>query len=117
MYSAIGWHILTVEGLGGGGKAHPDGYHPLQSRLADGFGSQCGFCSPGFVMSAYSQLRENPRPTEAQVEHFFDGNICRCTGYRPILDAMKSFACDGKQGAAGCLDIEVRTVFQLLQNS
>uniref|UniRef100_A0A1I8GBT9 FAD-binding PCMH-type domain-containing protein n=1 Tax=Macrostomum lignano TaxID=282301 RepID=A0A1I8GBT9_9PLAT len=100
LYSTVGWHVITVEGIGSA-KA---GYHPIQSRLADGYGSQCGYCSPGFVMSAYSQLRDNPRPTELEVEHFFDGNICRCTGYRPILDAMKTLACDSERSQ--CLDME-----------
>uniref|UniRef100_A0A1I8GJD8 FAD-binding PCMH-type domain-containing protein n=1 Tax=Macrostomum lignano TaxID=282301 RepID=A0A1I8GJD8_9PLAT len=101
LYSAAGWHIVTIEGIGG--RSQSAGYHPIQASLADGFGSQCGYCSPGFVMSAYSQLRDNPKATKLEVEHFFDGNICRCTGYRPILDSMKSFACDaGKAG--GCLE-------------
>uniref|UniRef100_A0A1I8I8H1 2Fe-2S ferredoxin-type domain-containing protein n=1 Tax=Macrostomum lignano TaxID=282301 RepID=A0A1I8I8H1_9PLAT len=103
LYSAAGWHIVTIEGIGG--RSQSAGYHPIQASLADGFGSQCGYCSPGFVMSAYSQLRDNPKATKLEVEHFFDGNICRCTGYRPILDSMKSFACDaGKAG--GCLEVE-----------
>ncbi|PAA73149.1 hypothetical protein BOX15_Mlig031927g1 [Macrostomum lignano] len=102
LYSTIGWHVTTVEGLGN----KKDGYHPIQSRLADNYGSQCGYCSPGFVMSMFSQLLNNPKPTEAEVEHFFDGNICRCTGYRPILDSMKTFAKDCKAKGAGCLDIE-----------
>uniref|UniRef100_A0A1I8GWF4 FAD-binding PCMH-type domain-containing protein n=1 Tax=Macrostomum lignano TaxID=282301 RepID=A0A1I8GWF4_9PLAT len=100
VYSAVGWHVTTIEGIGGSGKP----YHPIQERLAEHYGTQCGFCSPGFVMSMYSQLQENPKPTMQQVEHFFDGNICRCTGYRSILDGMKSFACDSNNGA--CVDIE-----------
>ena len=54
-------------------------------------GSQCGFCTPGFVMSMYSLLRNNATPSAAEVEHAIDGNLCRCTGYRPILDAFKTF--------------------------
>uniref|UniRef100_A0A1I8HHR4 FAD-binding PCMH-type domain-containing protein n=1 Tax=Macrostomum lignano TaxID=282301 RepID=A0A1I8HHR4_9PLAT len=99
VYSAVGWHVTTIEGIGGSGKP----YHPIQERLAEHYGTQCGFCSPGFVMSMYSQLQENPKPTMQQVEHFFDGNICRCTGYRSILDGMKSFACDSNNG--DCVDI------------
>uniref|UniRef100_A0A1I8HFL2 FAD-binding PCMH-type domain-containing protein n=1 Tax=Macrostomum lignano TaxID=282301 RepID=A0A1I8HFL2_9PLAT len=100
VYSAVGWHVTTIEGIGGSGKP----YHPIQERLAEHYGTQCGFCSPGFVMSMYSQLQENAKPTMQQVEHFFDGNICRCTGYRSILDGMKSFACDSNNG--DCVDIE-----------
>ncbi|CAH3170659.1 unnamed protein product [Porites lobata] len=85
---ANGATVTTVEGIGN----RFDGYHPIQERLADHNGSQCGYCSPGFVMNMYSLLKENPSPTKQQIEDSFGGNICRCTGYRPILDAMKTFA-------------------------
>jgi xanthine dehydrogenase/oxidase len=87
--------VTTIEGIG---KA--SNLHPLQERLARLHGSQCGFCTPGIVMAMYAFLRTHPHPTEAQLEHALDGNLCRCTGYRPILDAVKSFAC-GK-GSACC---------------
>ncbi|KAL9979239.1 hypothetical protein ACROYT_G016871 [Oculina patagonica] len=80
--------VTTIEGIGN----RYDGFHPIQERLAEHNGSQCGYCSPGFVMNMYSLLKENPSPSEQQIEDSFDGNICRCTGYRPILDAMKTFA-------------------------
>lgn len=83
-----GASVTTIEGIGN----RFDGYHPVQERLAEHNGSQCGYCSPGFVMNMYSLLKEKPSPTKQQVEDSFDGNICRCTGYRPILDAMKTFA-------------------------
>ncbi|XP_068702018.1 xanthine dehydrogenase/oxidase-like [Montipora foliosa] len=89
--------VTTIEGIGN----RFDGYHPIQERLAEHNGSQCGYCSPGFVMNMYSFLKETPNPSKQQIEDSFDGNICRCTGYRPILDAMKTFA---KSGAP--LDIE-----------
>ncbi|KAJ2863669.1 hypothetical protein GGH94_003443 [Coemansia aciculifera] len=82
-----GKHVITVEGLGT--SARP---HPVQERIALLHGSQCGFCTPGFVMSLYTLLRNNPNPTEHEIEECFDGNLCRCTGYRPILDAAKTFA-------------------------
>ncbi|XP_062502119.1 xanthine dehydrogenase/oxidase-like [Corticium candelabrum] len=82
--------VVTTEGLGNS----RDGFHQIQERLADGNGSQCGFCSPGIVMSMFGLLKQNPRPTEQQIEDNFDGNICRCTGYRPILDSMKTFAAE-----------------------
>ncbi|KAI0235300.1 Xanthine dehydrogenase/oxidase [Lamellibrachia satsuma] len=65
--------------------------HPVQERLAKSHGSQCGFCTPGMVMSMYTLLRNNPCPSIADLEHTFEGNLCRCTGYRPILDAFQSF--------------------------
>ncbi|XP_046576122.1 probable aldehyde oxidase 2 [Haliotis rubra] len=100
LYSADGWQITTVEGIG----SRKDGYHPIQDRIARFNGSQCGYCTPGMVMNMYGLLHENPTPTQQNVEDQFDGNICRCTGYRPILDAMKSFAADSN--SQQCIDIE-----------
>lgn len=82
--------VTTIEGLGSKKK----GFHPVQERLADYNGTQCGFCSPGMVMNMYSLLQENPTPSSVEVERHFDGNLCRCTGYRPILTAMKTFSPD-----------------------
>ena len=95
--SCDGWEITTVESLGN----KKEGFHPLQSRLAKFNESQCGFCSPGFIMATNSLLNENESPNMREIEHNLDGNICRCTGFRPILDAMKSFAGDDH-----CGDIE-----------
>eukprot|EP00730_Choanoeca_flexa_P003145 TRINITY_DN11305_c0_g1_i3.p1 TRINITY_DN11305_c0_g1~~TRINITY_DN11305_c0_g1_i3.p1 ORF type:complete len:1308 (+),score=353.97 TRINITY_DN11305_c0_g1_i3:32-3955(+) len=89
--------VVTIEGLGNRRK----GYHPLQTQLAESWGSQCGGCSTGMVMSAYSLLAREAAPAPLEVELALDGNICRCTGYRPILDAFKTVA---KQQAQG--DIE-----------
>jgi xanthine dehydrogenase/oxidase len=86
--SLDGRQITTTEGLGNA----RDGYHVVQDRIATGNGSQCGFCTPGHVMNMYSLLETNPRPTAEEIENHFDGNICRCTGYRPILESFKSFA-------------------------
>ncbi|KAI7829410.1 putative xanthine dehydrogenase HxA [Gamsiella multidivaricata] len=85
--SIDGKHVVTIEGLGSSKDPHP-----VQERIALCFGSQCGFCTPGIAMSLYALLRNNPAPTEEEIEESFDGNLCRCTGYRPILDAAKSFA-------------------------
>ncbi|KAI9597428.1 putative xanthine dehydrogenase HxA [Syncephalis fuscata] len=66
---------------------HP---HPIQERMARMHATQCGFCTPGMVLSLYSLLRNNPSPSEREIEDAFDGNLCRCTGYRSILDAAKT---------------------------
>jgi len=87
--SMDGWSVTTTEGLRKG-----QDFHPIQQRIADFNGSQCGFCTPGMVMTLYSSLQEKPDSTMAELEARYDGNICRCTGFRPILDAIKSFATD-----------------------
>jgi [2Fe-2S] binding domain len=88
--SVDGWSVTTTEGLC---QANGD-LHPVQQRIADFHGSQCGFCTPGMVMTAYAALRKHPEIKKQCMEQQFDGNLCRCTGYRPILDAAKSFAVD-----------------------
>ena len=81
--SLNGCHIVTIEHLSG-----PDGrLHPVQQAMVDFHGSQCGFCTPGFVMSLYALWMETPAPTEQQVETAIQGNLCRCTGYEPIVKA------------------------------
>nr|AOE43256.1 xanthine dehydrogenase [Rostrostelium ellipticum] len=78
--------VTTIEGLGNVN----DGLHPVQQRLSDQNGSQCGFCTPGIIMALYAYLRAHPSATAHDIEESFDGNLCRCTGYRPILDAARS---------------------------
>ncbi|KAL7624279.1 hypothetical protein AAE478_005839 [Parahypoxylon ruwenzoriense] len=101
--SVDGKHVITIEGIGD--VKNP---HPVQERIAKGNGSQCGFCTPGIVMSLYALLRNNESPTEHDIEEAFDGNLCRCTGYRPILDAAHTFgmknACgkNSANGGSGC---------------
>ncbi|RAL17538.1 putative xanthine dehydrogenase HxA [Aspergillus homomorphus CBS 101889] len=103
LISVDGKHVVTVEGIGD--VKNP---HAIQQRLALGNGSQCGFCTPGIVMSLYALLRNNPEPSEHDVEEAFDGNLCRCTGYRPILDAAQSFSApkgcgmSSANGGSGC---------------
>lgn len=95
LVSVDGKHVITVEGIG-----NVKSPHPAQERIAKGNGSQCGFCTPGIVMSLYALLRNNERPSEHQIEEAFDGNLCRCTGYRPILDAAQTFSAERSCGMA-----------------
>jgi aerobic-type carbon monoxide dehydrogenase small subunit (CoxS/CutS family) len=78
-----GREVRTVEGLSQGTRLHP-----LQTAFVENFALQCGFCTPGFLMMAYALLKTNPDPTEEEIVEYLDGNICRCTGYRPIIDAV-----------------------------
>ena len=87
-YEARGKNVLTVEGL-----ERPDGtLHPIQQAFIDEFAFQCGFCTPGMIMAAKALLDENPKPTRDQIIHHMDGNICRCTGYLPIVNAIERAA-------------------------
>ncbi|MDW3116385.1 MAG: (2Fe-2S)-binding protein [Roseovarius pacificus] len=81
---ADGAEVLTIEGV-----AAPDGtLDPVQEAFHQHHGLQCGFCTPGMVMSAKALLAENPTPTEAEVRDYLEGNICRCTGYHNIVKAI-----------------------------
>jgi len=81
---ANGHEIQTVEGLG-----TMDELHPLQEAFRETHGVQCGFCTPGFLMTLVPYLEENPDPTEAEIREAISGNLCRCTGYQHIVDAVK----------------------------
>ncbi len=81
---ADGAVLMTVEGLADG-----DQLHPLQQAFQDNHALQCGFCTPGFLMTLYAFLRDTPNPTEQQIREGMSGNICRCTGYLPIIAAAK----------------------------
>ncbi|KAM5153273.1 aldehyde oxidase 1-like [Mantella aurantiaca] len=85
--SLHGMAVTTTEGIGNSATR----LHPVQERLAKAHGSQCGFCSPGMVMSMYTLLRNNPEPSIEDILSSMSGNLCRCTGYRPILDAFRTF--------------------------
>ena len=80
---ANGSEITTVEGLADG-----DNLHPIQEGFWEKHGLQCGFCTPGMMMSAVALLNDNPDPSEEDIRHGIDGNICRCTGYAPIIQAI-----------------------------
>lgn len=80
---ADGAELMTVEGL-----AQGDTLHPLQQALQDHHALQCGFCTPGFLMTAYALLQETPHPSADEVREAIAGNLCRCTGYAPIIQAI-----------------------------
>jgi len=85
---AAGCDVETVEGL-----AEADGsLSDLQQAFIDHFALQCGFCTPGFLMMASALLAEHPDPSEEDVQHYLEGNICRCSGYRPIIEAILAVA-------------------------
>ena len=84
---ADGREIQTVESLADGATLHP-----LQQAFHENFGLQCGFCTPGILMSAVFLLEQNPAPTEAEVRSELAGHLCRCTGYSPIVDSILSAA-------------------------
>jgi len=89
---ADGCSVVTVEGLAGA-----DGeLHPVQRAFRENHALQCGFCTPGMVMAAVSLLRETPRPSGAQVREALEGNLCRCTGYHNIVQAVLAAAGDAE---------------------
>lgn len=90
---AAGRDVVTIEALSRSGKPHP-----VQQRMVDGGGVQCGYCTPGMIMSAYALLEENPEPSHEEIRFAIAGNICRCTGYGKIVKAVSAAAADLKQG-------------------
>ena len=91
---ADGHEIATVESLAAG----PDDLHPLQEAFRDAHGLQCGFCTAGILMTMLPFLEENPDPSEQEIRHALSGNICRCTGYQHIVDAVLEAARRAKDG-------------------
>jgi carbon-monoxide dehydrogenase small subunit len=89
---ADGHEITTIEGLATNGSLHP-----VQDAFHQEHGLQCGYCTPGFVMATVSLLREHPNPSEAEIRHALEGNLCRCTGYHNIVRAV--------QVAAGAVEV------------
>ena len=90
--SLDGCHVVTVEHL----AARDGRLHPVQQAMVDFYGSQCGFCTPGFVMSLYGLWMRNPEPTNAEIEKALQGNLCRCTGYEAIVRAAQAVSSYGK---------------------
>ena len=87
---ADGAEVTTIEGLSGG-----NGLHPMQAAFMDKHGLQCGFCTPGMIMAAVDLLNRNPNPSDEEIRHGLEGNLCRCTGYHNIIEAVKSAAGSG----------------------
>ena len=84
---AEGAEVTTIEGLA------PDGQlHPLQEQFWEKHGLQCGYCTPGMILAAWQLLRRNPAPSEAEIRRGIEGNLCRCTGYQHIVDAIQAAA-------------------------
>lgn len=97
---AQGRSVTTVEGL-----AAADGtLHPLQQAFVDHGAVQCGFCTPGMILAGAALLEENPRPTDGEVRTAIGGNLCRCTGYRKIVEAILAAAERGAAGAPAARD-------------
>jgi carbon-monoxide dehydrogenase small subunit len=84
---ADGCEVTTIEGLAAGERLHP-----VQQAFHEQHGLQCGYCTPGFVMATVSLLKENPSPSEAEIRHALEGNLCRCTGYHNIVRAVEAAA-------------------------
>jgi aerobic carbon-monoxide dehydrogenase small subunit len=84
---ADGAEVTTIEGLANG-----DGLHPLQEAFWEHHGLQCGYCTPGMIMAAVDLLRRNPNPSDEEIRHGLEGNLCRCTGYENIVRAVRSAA-------------------------
>ena len=82
-----GSEIVTIEGLAAG-----DELHPLQEAFWEQHGLQCGFCTPGMVLSTLALLEQNPSPTETEIRHAISGNLCRCTGYQFIVESIQAAA-------------------------
>ena len=86
---AEGAQITTIEGLANNGELHP-----MQAAFREHHGLQCGFCTPGMIMSAIDLVKRNPSPSEAEIREWLEGNLCRCTGYHNIVKAIQAAAAD-----------------------
>jgi carbon-monoxide dehydrogenase small subunit len=82
-----GAEVMTIEGLANGAELHP-----MQAAFREHHGLQCGFCTPGMIMSAVDLVKHNPDPSEDEIRHWLEGNLCRCTGYHNIVKAIKAGA-------------------------
>ena len=91
---ADGAEVTTIEGIAEAGNLHP-----MQAAFQEHHGLQCGFCTPGMVMSSIDLVRQNPTPSEGEVRHWLEGNLCRCTGYHNIVAAVAAVANRRPEGA------------------
>lgn len=98
-----GANIVTIEGIG-----TPDNLHPLQKAFLDTGGAQCGFCTPGLIISAAALLNENPNPAEEDVREAWAGNLCRCTGYMKPIEAVLHAAKIMKEQKAVGIPVELK---------
>ena len=87
---ANGCEVVTIEGLAASGEKHP-----VQQAFHEAHALQCGFCTPGFVLASVSLLKQHPNPTEEEIRHGLEGNLCRCTGYHNIVKAVQAAARSG----------------------
>jgi carbon-monoxide dehydrogenase small subunit len=92
---ADGHEVTTIEGL-----TPDEGLNEIQEAFREHHGLQCGFCTPGFIVSLHAFLADNPRPTPAEIREGLSGNLCRCTGYQGIIKAVESLAAAPTAGAA-----------------
>jgi aerobic-type carbon monoxide dehydrogenase small subunit (CoxS/CutS family) len=94
-----GRKVVTIEGLASGSKLHP-----LQSAFADLGAAQCGYCTPGILSAAKALLDQNPNPTREEIRHALSGNLCRCTGYHQIFEAVEKAALDMRSADEGSFE-------------
>ena len=99
---ADGATVVTVEGLAKNGELHP-----IQRAFAKEHGLQCGFCTPGLMITAVDFLERNASPSDAEIRHAIEGNLCRCTGYHNIVNAIRSASVEMRQGATGAPSTKV----------
>ena len=92
---AAGSNITTIEGIAKG-----DELHPMQAAFRDNHGLQCGYCTPGMIMTGISLLKSNPNPSEEEIRHALEGNLCRCTGYQNIVKSIQYAAGKATSSAA-----------------
>ena len=86
---ASGSEITTIEGLSALGPSNGNGLHPVQEGFWEKHGLQCGYCTPGMILTSVELLQRNPNPTQTEIRHAISGNLCRCTGYQHIVQAVE----------------------------